>query len=181
MLSLSGHKLYAPKGIGALYVKDGIELAKFLDGGHQERNRRAGTENVAEIVALGKACELAENGLDKYINKLSNLRDYFFMKVKNEFSNVHINGSLENRLPGNCNVCFENVDSGELLYKLDELGICVSGGSACSSGSSNPSHVLSAIGVPSELAKGVLRVTFGDFNVPQEIDFLVYSLKKIIG
>ena len=166
MLSLSGHKLYAPKGIGALYIKEGIELYKFLDGGHQEKDKRAGTENVAEIVALGKACELAEKDIENYIKKLTN---------------CHINGSLNNRLPGNCSVCFPNIDSSELLLKLDAEGICASGGSACSSGNSNPSHVLSAIGVTPELASGALRVTFGDFNTIKEVEYLIEKLEHILS
>lgn len=181
MLSLSGHKLYAPKGIGALYVRDGIELVKFLDGGHQEKDKRAGTENVAQMVAHGRACKIAEENIDKYILKLSNLRDYFFKQVMKSFPNCHINGSLEHRLPGNCNICFENVDSGELLLKLDAFGICASGGSACSSGDNNPSHVLSAIGVTPELARGALRITFGDFNTKEEVDFLISTLQKILN
>lgn len=181
MLSLSGHKLYAPKGIGALYVRDGIELVKFLDGGHQEKDKRAGTENVAQMVALGRACKIAEENIDKYILKLSNLRDYFFKQVMKSFPNCHINGSLEHRLPGNCNICFENVDSGELLLKLDAFGICASGGSACSSGDNNPSHVLSAIGITPELARGALRITFGDFNTKEEVDFLISTLQKILN
>ena len=180
MLSLSGHKLYAPKGIGALYVKEGIELYKFLDGGHQEKDKRAGTENVAEIVALGKACELAEKDMETYVKKLKQMRDFFFEQIRKKFPECHINGSLENRLPGNCNVCFPNIDSGELLLKLDAEGICASGGSACSSGSSAPSHVLSAIGIPPELASGALRVTFGDFNTIKEVEYLIEKLEHIL-
>lgn len=180
MLSLSGHKLYAPKGIGALYIREGVELFKFLDGGHQEKDKRAGTENVAEIVALGKACELAQEGMEEYIKKLKELKGYFLEQVTQKFPNCHINGSLEHRLPGNCSVCFENIESGELLLKLDAAGICASGGSACSSGSNNPSHVLSAIGVTPELAKGVIRVTFGDFNTIKEVEFLVEKLQEIL-
>ncbi len=180
MLSLSGHKLYAPKGIGALYVKEGLDLAKFLDGGHQERDKRAGTENVAEIVALGKACKLVGDDLEIYAGKLQRLRDYFLEQVRQKFPTCHINGSLEHRLPGNCNLCFENVNSGELLLKLDAVGICASGGSACSSGNENPSHVLSAIGVLPELSRGALRVTFGDFNTIDDVDFLLKSLEEIL-
>ena len=180
MLSLSGHKLYAPKGVGALYVREGIDLYKFLDGGHQEKDKRAGTENVAEIVALGKACQLAEENMDEYIYKLKKMRDFFFEQVKNKFPKCHINGSLEQRLPGNCNVCFPNIDSGELLLKLDAEGICASGGSACSSGNANPSHVLTAIGVPQELAQGALRITFGDFNTMKEVEYLIEKLENIL-
>lgn len=180
LLSLSGHKLYAPKGIGALYVKQGIEIERFLDGGHQEKNKRAGTENVAEIVALGKACELAEKQLPDYQMKLRSLRDDCLHQMKLRFPELQVNGSLKERLPGNCNVCFPKVNSSELLYKLDQVGICASGGSACSSGDTAPSHVLTAIGVPSELAQGALRITFGDFNTKQDVDFLIQQLDKII-
>lgn len=180
MLSLSGHKLYAPKGIGALYVKKGIEFERFIDGGHQEKNKRAGTENVAQIVGLGKACQIAERNLKQYEEKLRNLRDYCLQQMKDKNFEFHINGTMEQRLPGNLNVCFENIDSNELILKLDAVGICVSGGSACSSGESKPSHVLTAIGVPSDLAKGALRLTFGDFNTKDDVDYFIENLEKII-
>ncbi len=181
MLSLSGHKIYAPKGIGALYIKKGIEFERFIDGGHQEKNKRAGTENVAEIVGLGKACKIANQNIDQYQEKLKNLRDYCLNKIKENIPEIHINGTMEKRLPGNINISFKNVESNELLFRLDELGICASGGSACSSGDNNPSHVLTAIGTPSELAKGAIRFTFGDFNTKEDVDYLVESLKEIIN
>ena len=180
MLSLSGHKLYAPKGIGAIYIKEGLEIERFLDGGHQEKNRRSGTENVAEIVGLGKACNIAQYDMSSYINKLKHFRDYFINQIRQKFPNCHINGSLEQRLPGNCNLCFENINSSELLLKLDAVGICASGGSACSSGDTAPSHVLSAIGVPNDLARGALRITFGDFNTFEDVEFLIKSLEEIL-
>lgn len=180
MLSLSGHKIYAPKGIGALYVKKGIEFERFLDGGHQERDKRSGTENVCQIVGLGKACQIAERNLEKYHRKLIDLRDYFISSIKNKLPNVKINGSMESRLPGNCHLSFDNIESGELLLKLDEVGICASGGSACSSGDNSISYVLAAIGLPSNLAKGALRITFGDYNTIEEVDFLVDTLVRII-
>ena len=180
MLSLSGHKIYAPKGIGALYVKKGIEFERFMDGGHQEKNKRSGTENVAEIVALGKACQIAEKNMEQYQNKLKLLRDYCLEKMKKSFSNIHINGTMEKRLPGNINISFEGQDATELLYKLDEMGICASGGSACSSGDNNPSHVLTAIGLPSELAKGAIRFTFGDFNTKDDVDYLIAAIAHLI-
>lgn len=181
MLSLSGHKIYAPKGIGALYVKKEIEFERFMDGGHQEKNKRSGTENVAEIVALGKACQIAEKNMEKYQNKLQNLRNYCLEKMKKSFPNIHINGTMEKRLPGNINVSFEGQNATEILYKLDEMGICASGGSACSSGDNSPSHVLTAIGLPSELAKGAIRFTFGDFNTKDDVDYLVKKLKEILN
>ena len=180
MLSLSGHKIYAPKGVGALYVKKGIEFERFLDGGHQEKDKRAGTENVAEIVGLGKACEIAEKNLKEYQNKLKNLRDYCLENIKNKISDIYVNGTMESRLPGNINICIKDVNSSELLFKLDSVGICASGGSACSSGQSNPSHVLTAIGVPNYLAEGVVRITFGDFNTKEDVDYLVYHLERIV-
>ena len=180
MLSLSGHKIYAPKGVGALYVKKGIEFERFIDGGHQEKNKRAGTENVAQIVALGKACQIAEKNLEEYQNKLRNLRDYCLKQIKENISNIYINGTTEKRLPGNINISFEGIDSSELLFELDNLGICASGGSACSSGDNNPSHVLTAIGVPNELSKGAIRFSFGDFNTKEDVDYLIEALKKII-
>ena len=180
MLSLSGHKIYAPKGIGALYVKKGIEFERFMDGGHQEKNKRSGTENVAEIVALGKACQIAEKNMEQYQNKLKLLRDYCLEKMKKSFSNIHINGTMEKRLPGNINISFEGQDATELLYKLDEMGICASGGSSCSSGDNSPSHVLTAIGLPSELAKGAIRFTFGDFNTKDDVDYLIAAIAHLI-
>ena len=180
MLSLSGHKLYAPKGIGALYVKSGIEFERFMDGGHQEKNKRAGTENVAEIVALGKACQIAEKNIEQYQQKLKNLRDYCLKKIQEKIPDIHINGTMERRLPGNINISFKDLNSGELLLRLDEVGICASGGSACSSKEASPSHVLTAIGLPSELSKGALRLTFGDYNSIEDVDYLVENLVRIV-
>ena len=160
MLSLSGHKLYAPKGIGALYVKSGIEFERFMDGGHQEKNKRSGTENVAEIVALGKACQIAEKNIEQYQQKLKNLRDYCLNKIQEKIPDIYINGTMERRLPGNINISFKDLNSGELLLRLDEVGICASGGSACSSKEASPSHVLTAIGLPSELSKRCFKANF---------------------
>lgn len=180
MLSLSGHKIYAPKGIGALYVKKGIQFEKYMDGGHQEKDKRAGTENVAEIVGLGKSCEIAKKNLEQYQKKLEQLRNYFLEKIKTSIPNMHINGTMEKRLPGNINISFEGIDATEILFKLDNYGICASGGSACSSGDNNPSHVLTAIGLPSELSKSAIRFTFGDFNTKEDVDYLVEKLTLII-
>ena len=180
MLSLSGHKLYAPKGIGALYVKSGIEFERFMDGGHQEKNKRSGTENVAEIVALGKACQIAEKNIEQYQQKLKNLRDYCLNKIQEKIPDIYINGTMERRLPGNINISFKDLNSGELLLRLDEVGICASGGSACSSKEASPSHVLTAIGLPNELSKGALRLTFGDYNSIEDVDYLVENLVRIV-
>ena len=170
MLSLSGHKLYAPKGTGALYVKNGIEFEKFIDGGHQEKNKRAGTENVSGIVGLGKACELANINLEEHQKYLTKLRDYYILQVQEKIPNVRLNGSKKERLPGNANFSFELVDGQSLLLNLDAKGICASSGSACSTGSSNPSHVLLAIGLSPELAYGALRTTFGEENTKEDTD-----------
>ena len=180
LLSMSAHKFYGPKGVGALYVREGIQFDRIQDGGHQEKNKRSGTENVAGIEGLGKAIEIADKNLDEHIKKLTDLRDYYFSQLKEKIPNCKINGSIEKRLPGNANVSFPNIDGEELLLKLDEKGICASTGSACSSGSSNPSHVLVAIGLDKEFANGVLRITLGDDNTKEDIDFLVEQLLKII-
>lgn len=180
MLSLSGHKLYGPKGIGALYVKTGIKFEKFMDGGHQERNKRAGTENVAEIVGLGKACELAKKNLDNHIKHLIDIRDYYISKVEDKIPYIKLNGSRENRLPGNANFSFRFIEGESLLLNLDLKGICASSGSACTSGSLDPSHVLIAIGLPNEIAQGALRTSFGEENTREDIDFLVDNLVEII-
>ena len=180
MLSLSGHKIGAPKGIGALYVNKNIDFKNLIEGGHQERNKRAGTENVPGMVGLGEACRLAKNNMESHINKLKELRDYYFQKIKENISNVKINGSIDHRLPGNANTSFKGINGGELLMKLDEKGICASAGSACSSGSSMPSHVLTAIGLTREYLEGTLRVTFGDENTKEDVDYLVESLVEII-
>ena len=182
MLSLSGHKINAPKGIGALYIKDGIEVEKFINGGHQEKNKRAGTENVAGIVGLGKACQIANRNIEKHIKYLKKLRDYYIDRLKKEFSEkIRINGSMEKRLPGNANISFKNEDSSKIIYKLDEKGICVSSGSACSSGNTEPSHVLKAIAVPEEYINCAIRTTFGDNNTFEQIDYLIRCLKNIIN
>lgn len=180
MLSLSGHKINAPKGVGALYVREGIEFDRFLDGGHQEKNKRAGTENVAEIVGLGKACEIAQTNLESHINKLKELRDFYISQVEKRIDNIKLNGPRDNRLPGNANISFKGVNGSELLLKLDEKGICASAGSACSTGSSSPSHVLTSIGLDSKIADGTLRVTFCEENSKEDVEYLVENLENIV-
>lgn len=178
MLSMSGHKINAPKGIGVLYVKKGIEIEKIIHGGHQEKDKRAGTENVAGIVGMGKACEIANKNIDNHIKNLKRLRDYYISRLKKEIPDkININGTMENRLPGNANISFEGLDASELIFKLDEKGICVSSGSACSSGSREPSHVLRAIGLPDKYLNCAVRTTFGENNTFEEIDYLVKTLK----
>ena len=180
MLSLSGHKIGAPKGIGALYVNKTIEFKKLIDGGHQERDKRAGTENVAGMIGLGEACKIAKNNMEAHVHKVQKLRDFYFSEIQNEIPDIQINGSMEHRLSGNSNISFKGIDGNELLMKLDEKGICASAGSACSSGSGMPSHVLTAIGVTSEYAEGTLRVTFGDENTKEDVEYLVENLTQIV-
>ena len=177
MLSLSGHKIYGPKGIGALYVRQSIDFEKFMNGGHQEKNRRAGTENTAGIVGLGKASELANENIDNHIKQLKGLRDYYLEQVNKRISNIKINGAINARLPGNSNISFEGVNGSDLLYELDSVGICASSGSACNSEETKPSQVLSAIGLDEKEARSALRVTFGEFNTKEEVDYLVKNLE----
>ncbi len=179
-LSMSAHKFYGPKGVGALYVRDGVPFEKLQDGGHQEKDKRAGTENTAGIVGLGKAIELAYKNIDSYNEKLLDLREFYFSRIKQEFSEVKINGHRNKRLPGNANVSFKGVNGGDLLLRLDEMGICASTGSACNSASAEPSHVLVAIGVEPEYLQGSLRTTFGEKTHRDDINYLVACLKKII-
>ena len=180
-LSLSGHKFYGPKGIGALYVKKGVKFEKFISGGHQERNKRAGTENVAGIVGIGKAIELTYNNLDKHNKKIKELRDYYVEQVKEKIPYIKINGDMEKRLPGNSNISFRFIEGEGLLLNLDLKGICASSGSACTSGSLDPSHVLLAIGLPHEIAHGSLRITIGKYNTKEEVDYLVKNLVEIVN
>lgn len=179
-LSMSAHKFYGPKGIGALYVRETIEFDRFMSGGHQERNMRAGTENIAGIVGLGTAIDLAYKNLDTHNQKIKYLRDYFLNNMTREFPDLKINGSMKNRLPGNANISFRNVQGSKLLKALDEVGICASAGSACSAGITRLSHVLEAIGMPEEYSHNSLRVTIGKNNTKEEVDFLIYSLRKIL-
>lgn len=180
MLSLSGHKFHGPKGIGALYVRENINFEKFMNGGHQERNKRAGTENTVGIVGIGKAAELAYNGLDEHIKKMKELRNYYVDEVKKKIPNVKINGAINARLPGNSNISFEGVNGNDLLLELDNVGICASSGSACNSKDPAPSHVLKAIGLNDDLISGALRVTFGEFNSMEDVDFLVENLERCV-
>lgn len=181
LLSMSAHKFYGPKGVAALYVREGIEFEKIQDGGHQERDKRAGTENVAEIVGLGEAIELSYKNFEKNNDKLIYLRDYFISQVEEKIPHIKINGDRKNRLPGNANISFANIQGEELLFKLDEKGICASSGSACSSGNSEPSHVLVAIGNNAEMSAGTLRITLGIENEKEDIDFLVNNLVEIVS
>lgn len=179
-LSMSAHKFYGPKGVGVLYVREGVPFTKIQDGGHQEKDKRAGTENTAGIVGLGKAIELAYKNIDEYNNKLQELRDYYIKKVETEIPEAILNGDRIKRLPGNANISFKNVDGGDLLLKLDENGICASTGSACNTGSAAPSHVLVAIGLQPEYLQGSLRTTFGEDNSKDDVDYLIKYLKQAV-
>ena len=181
MLSLSGHKFYGPKGIGALYIKKGIRVNRINDGGSQENGKRSGTENVPGIVGLGFAIEKAYLDYDDNVKKVRELRDYYIDRIMKEIPEVKLNGDRENRLPGNANISFKYVEGESILLRLDAKGICVSTGSACSSLSLEPSYVLLSIGLAHELAHGSIRVTIGKHNTKEEIDYLVESLKEVIG
>lgn len=180
LLSLAGHKFYGPKGIGALYIKKGIKIENLIHGGGQERNRRAGTENVAGIVGLGKAIELATENMEANNKKLVYLRDKL-MDGLLEIPHSRLNGPRgANRLPGNSNICFRFIEGESILLMLDAMGIAGSSGSACTSGSLDPSHVLLAIGLPHEIAHGSLRLTLGDATTEEEVDYVLETLPKII-
>ena len=181
MLSMSAHKFYGPKGVGALYVKSGIDCERIQDGGHQERDKRAGTENVAGIVGIGKAIEIATHNLEQYNSKLLSLREYCISELRKNIDNIKINGDLNKRLPGNINISFKGCDASDILLELDKVGICASGGSACSSGSNEPSHVLIAIGLEREWLEGTIRITLGEDNTKEDIDYLVRNLIKIVS
>ena len=181
MLSMSGHKIYGPKGIGVLYVRNGVEFEKFMNGGHQEKNKRAGTENLAGIVGMGKACELAKMNMEEHIKQIQELIDYYVSKVKENIQDIKINGPENDmRLPGNSNISFKGIDGTALLLELDKKGICASGGSACSSHSLEPSHVLTSIGLKKEYTDCALRVSLGEFNRKWEVDYMVENLKNIV-
>ncbi len=180
-LSLSAHKFYGPKGIGALYMKKDIQFGKLINGGHQEKNKRAGTENVPGIVGLGKAIELAYENLEEHNKTIQALRDYYVAQVEEKIPYIHINGDRKKRLPGNSNISFRFIEGEGLLLNLDLKGICASSGSACTSGSLDPSHVLLAIGLPHEIAHGSLRISIGKYNTKEEIDYVVENLVEIVG
>ncbi|MBE7020318.1 MAG: cysteine desulfurase NifS [Ruminococcaceae bacterium] len=181
LMSLTAHKVYGPKGVGALYVKKGVKLYPFIHGGGQEKGRRAGTENVAGIVGFGKAIELATTSIAEKVKKISELRDLYIDTVLKEIPYVRLNGHRTQRLCNNANVSFRYIEGEALLLMLDMAGICASSGSACTSGSLDPSHVLLAIGLPHEIAHGSLRISFGDFNTKDEVYYIVEKLKGIVS
>ena len=180
MLSASGHKFNGPKGIGFLYIKKGLKLKSFIHGGQQERGRRAGTENVPGIVGIAKACEIAMAEMEERMKKETELRDYLIERILKEIPYTRLNGHSKKRLPNNVNISFQFVEGESILIMLDMAGICASSGSACTSGSVDPSHVLLAIGLPHEIAHGSLRLTLGYENTKEEMDMVVDNLKRII-
>ena len=179
MLSLSGHKLHAPKGVGALYIRTGVVLPNFIDGGAQERGKRGGTENVASIVGLATAMEQACSTMDQRVERLTAMRDKLIGEIL-KIDRSRLNGHPTQRLPGNASFCFQGVEGESLLLMLDLKGIIASSGSACTSGSLDPSHVLLAIGLPHEVAHGSLRLSFGDYNTMEDIDYIIETLPPII-
>ena len=181
LLSLSGHKFHAPKGVGALYIRKGVRLQRFINGGAQERTQRAGTENLASIVGLGKAIELATADIDGHNEKLAKIRDHIIDRVLKEIPHSRLNGDRTERLSGNINVCFRFIEGESLLMLLDMKGIAASSGSACTSGSLDPSHVLLGIGLPHEIAHGSLRLSLSEENTMEEADFVVDSLVEIVA
>ena len=180
MLSLSGHKLHAPKGIGALYVRKGTKFSPFLIGGHQEGGRRGGTENVPSIIGLGKACELALEHLGEENERVKSLRDKLENGILKRIPSAMVNGDREHRLPNTTSISFEYVEGEAILLMMNEFGICASSGSACTSGSLEPSHVLRAIGVPFTAAHGSIRFSLSIYNTEEEIDFIIEKLPPII-
>lgn len=180
MLSISGHKLHGPKGVGALYVRRGTKFLPFLMGGHQEGGRRAGTENVASIIGLGRACELAAEHLGKEYQKVGMLRDRLEAGLMGRVPHTFLNGDSEHRLPNTTNISFEFIEGESILLMMDALGICASSGSACTSGSLEPSHVLRAMGVPFTAAHGSIRFSLSVYNTREEVDFVIEKLPAII-
>ena len=180
LLSLSAHKIYGPKGVGALYMRKGLKISNLMQGGAQEKKKRPGTENVPGIVGFGKAAELSKEQFDAHVQKLQTLRDYFISEVTSKIDYVHVNGSMEHRHPGNANITFEYIEGEAILLMLNAKGIYVSTGSACSSASLVPSHVLAAMCVPVELIHGTIRFTMGDFTTKEDLDYVVASLKEIV-
>ncbi len=181
LMSMSSHKIYGPKGIGALYMKKGIKIHNFIHGGAQEKKKRAGTENIPAIVGYGKAAELAKANMEHHVTELTRLREKLINGIVETIPHIKINGHRTDRLPGNANISFEFIEGEGILLLLDQLGIGASSGSACTSGSLDPSHVLMALGLPHELAHGSLRLTVGDFTTEDDIDYILENLPKVIA
>jgi len=180
LLSLAAHKFYGPKGVGALYIRKGVKIDNLIHGGGQERKRRAGTENLPGIVGLGKAIELATSNIEEHNRRIKTMRDRLLNGIMEKIPYTKLNGHPEKRLPGNINVSFQFIEGESLLLLLDHYGICASTGSACSSGSLDPSHVLMAIGLPHEIAHGSLRLSLGDLNKEEDVDYVLEVLPQIV-
>ena len=180
-LSLSGHKLHAPKGVGALYVRRGVRFRPFVIGGHQESGRRAGTENVASVVGLGMAAELAKNNIGRENREVCAMRDKLEQGILNSIPSVRVNGDVEHRLPNTANISFEYIEGESILMLLDMFGICASSGSACTTGSLEPSHVLRAMGIPYTAAHGAIRFSLSRYNTMDEVDFVLEKLPPVIA
>ena len=180
LLSASGHKFHGPKGVGFLYVRKGVKIANFMDGGAQERRRRAGTTNAAGIVGMGAAAEETAGNMEESMAKVAAIRDHIIARIENEIPHAKLNGHRTNRLPGNVNFCFRFIEGEGMLMLLDANGICASSGSACTSGSLDPSHVLLAIGLPHEIAHGSLRLSLSEATTMEEADKAVDALNEII-
>lgn len=180
LLSASAHKIYGPKGVGALYIRRGVRIIPFIDGGAQERKKRASTENVPGIVGFGKAAELANETLEEHMTRLSGLRDQLIDKILNRIDEVKLNGPRDKRHPGNVNVAFKYIEGESLLLMLDAKGISASSGSACTTGALEPSHVLMSIGLGHDIAHGSLRLTVGDFTKEEELDYVVDQLEEVV-
>jgi len=181
LMSMSAHKIYGPKGVGALYIRKGTRISNYLHGGAQESKHRAGTENVPGIVGFGKAAALAREHFEEHVKHSSSLRDYFVDRVLTEIPHTYLNGSREHRHPGNANITFEYIEGESILLMLNHYGISVSTGSACSSASLTPSHVLSAMGIPAEIIHGTIRFTVGDMTTKEDLDYTVDRLKEIVA
>jgi cysteine desulfurase len=181
LLSISGHKLHAPKGVGVLYVRKGTRLSPFMQGGHQEAGRRAGTENVPGIIGIGKACELAAANIEEENSRVKKLRDKLESAILKSCPDCRVNGDIENRLPNTSNISFEFIEGEAILLMLDKHGICASSGSACTSGSLEPSHVLRAMGVPFTAAHGSIRFSLSRYNTEEEINYAIEKIPPVIN
>ena len=181
LMSMSSHKIYGPKGVGALYIRNGLKIDSILTGGHQERTKRGGTTNVPGVVGFAEAFRIAERDREQNFSYVSSLRDRFIDRILSEIPFVKLNGPRENRLPANADFSFKFIEGESILFSLDLAGIAVSSGSACSSGSLDPSHVLLALGLPEELAHGSIRFTFGKHNTVEEIDYAVEEIKSAVA
>ena len=181
LMSMSGHKIYGPKGIGSLYIRKGVRIHNLIHGGAQERKKRAGTENVPAIVGYGKAAEMAKNNMENHVRELTRLRDKLMYGLQERIPHTRINGHKTDRLPGTANVSFQFIEGEGILLLLDQAGIAGSSGSACTSGSLDPSHVLMALGLPHELAHGSLRLVVGDFTTEEDVDYVLETLPPIIA